>query len=131
MDPISTPNAPAPAGHYAQGVRHGGFIFVAGQLPLDPATRAPVAPGDAAAQTARALANVAAILEAGGSGLSRIVSLTIYVTGVEHWPAVNEACARAFGAHRPARAVVPAGELRHGCLVEIQAVAAADPAPPG
>jgi 2-iminobutanoate/2-iminopropanoate deaminase len=125
MGPISTPDAPAPAGHYAQGVRHGGFIFVAGQLPLDPVTRALVAPGDAAAQTERALRNVAAILEAGGSGLSQVVSLTVYVTGVEHWKAVNETCARLFGAHRPARAVVPAGELRHGCLVEIQAIAAA------
>lgn len=126
MDPISTPRAPAPAGHYAQGVRHGGFIFVAGQLPLDPESRAVVAPGDAAAQTERALRNVAAILEAGGSGLAQVVSLTVYVTGAEHWPAVNEACARAFGTHLPARAVVPAGELRHGCLVEIQAIAAAD-----
>lgn len=125
MDAISTSRAPKPAGHYSQAIAHGGFVFVAGQLPLDPATGALVAPGDAAAQTERALMNVAAILEAAGSGLSHVVSLTIYVTGVEHWKGVNEVCACLFGEHRPARAVVPAGELRHGCLVEIQAIAAA------
>lgn len=125
MDAISTPKAPKPAGHYSQGIRHGGFVFVAGQLPLDPATGALVAPGNAAAQAERALANVAAILEAGGSGLSRVTSLTIYVTSTEHWKAVNETCARVFGDHRPARAVIPSGELRHGCLIEIQAIAAA------
>lgn len=125
MDATSTPKAPKPAGHYSQAIRHGGFVFVAGQLPLDPETGTLVAPGNAAAQAERALANVAAILEAAGSGLSRITSLTIYVTSVEHWKAVNEACIRAFGEHRPARAVVPAGELRHGCLIEIQAIAAA------
>ncbi|MFI5235106.1 MAG: RidA family protein [Gemmatimonadales bacterium] len=125
MNAITTPDAPPPAGHYSQAIVHGGFVFVAGQLPLDPATRKLVAPGDAAAQTEQALQNVAAILTAAGSGLSRVVSLTIYVTNVEHWPAVNGVCARLFGDHRPARAVVPAGELRHGCLIEIQAIAAA------
>lgn len=124
MQPIATPGAPAPAGHYAQGIRHGGFIFVAGQLPLDPATGDLVGDGDIVAQTERTLKNVAAILRAAGSGLDHVVSLTVYVTDRGLWGEVNATCARVFGAHRPARAVVPVSELRHGCLIEIQAIAA-------
>jgi 2-iminobutanoate/2-iminopropanoate deaminase len=124
MQEIVTPDAPRPAGHYVQGLAHGGFVFVAGQLPLDPATGALVGAGDIAAQTERTLANVAAVLAAGGSDLSRVVSLTVYVTSVELWPSVNEACARCFGAHRPTRAVVPVPALRHGCMIEMQAIGA-------
>lgn len=97
MQPITTTGAPRPAGHYVQGLAHGGLVFVSGQLPLDPATGALVGPNDIAAQTEQTLANVAAILAAGGSDLSRVLSLTIYVTGREHWAAVNETCARIFG----------------------------------
>jgi 2-iminobutanoate/2-iminopropanoate deaminase len=124
MHPISTPDAPRPAGHYVQGLAHGGFLFVAGQLPLHPATGALIGAGDITAQTEQTLSNVAAILAAGGSDLSRVVSLTVYVVGTEHWPAVNEVCARRFGEHRPTRAVVPVPVLRHDCLVEMQAIGA-------
>jgi 2-iminobutanoate/2-iminopropanoate deaminase len=124
MQPITTSSAPQPAGHYVQGLAHGGFVFVAGQLPLDPASGALVGADDITVQTEQTLANVAAILRAGGSDLSRVVSLTVYVTGSEHWAAVNETCARIFGAHRPARAVIPVASLRTGCLVEMQAIGA-------
>lgn len=122
---ISTPDAPTPAGHYSQGVVHGGVVYVAGQLPLDPATGDLVGPGDIAAQTERTFRNVGAILLAAGSGFDRLLSLTVYVTDRGLWGQVNEVCARVLGGHRPARAVVPVTELRHGCLIEIQAVAAA------
>jgi 2-iminobutanoate/2-iminopropanoate deaminase len=122
MQPISTPDAPAPAGHYSQAMVHGDTIYVAGQLPKNPADPdAP--PGDAGSQTRQALANVGAILDAAGSSLSQVLQMTIYVADIELWPAVNEAYAEVMGGHRPARAVVPVKELHHGWLIEIQAVA--------
>jgi 2-iminobutanoate/2-iminopropanoate deaminase len=124
VQPITTPQAPRPAGHYSQAMVHGGFVFVAGQLPLDPVTGELVGAGDAAAQTERVLASVDAILRAAGSGLDRVVSVTVYVTDRALWGAVNEVYERRFGEHRPARAVIPVPELRHGCLIELQAIAA-------
>ena len=123
MTPIHTPDAPAPAGHYSQAVVHGGLVHVAGQLPIDPHER-DAAPGSIGEQTERALRNVEAILIAAGSSLDALISVTVYVTSIEHWPAVNEAYARVLGEHRPARAVVPVKTLHHDYLIEIQAVAA-------
>ncbi len=120
---IQTPDAPVPAGHYSQATVHGGLVYVSGQLPLDPATGV-VVPGGAAEQTERALRNVEAILGAAGSRLDRLLSVTIYVTGRAAWADVNAAFARVMGAHRPARAIIPVPELKAGCLVEIQAIAA-------
>jgi 2-iminobutanoate/2-iminopropanoate deaminase len=126
MRSISTPDAPKPAGHYSPAVVHAGMVYVAGQLPLDPAT-GKLVPGDIAAQTERTLRNVEAVLEAAGSDLDRLVSVTIFVTDVALWPQVNEVYARVLGDHRPARAVVPVLPLRHGALLEIQAIAGVDP----
>ncbi len=123
MQSISTPNAPQPAGHYSQAVVHGGLVYVAGQLPLDPATGEVVGPGDAEAQTEQTLRNVEAVLRAAGSGLDRLLSVTIYVTGRDLWGAVNAAYSRMLGNHCPARAIVPVGELKPGCSIEIQAIA--------
>jgi len=123
MKTIETPHAPHPAGHYAQAVVHGGLVFVAGQLPNDVANPGRT-PGDAEEQTQLALRNVEAILEAAGSGLDRLLSVTVYVADIGLWPRVNAAYARVLGSHRPARAVVPVKELHHGYLVEVQAVAA-------
>jgi 2-iminobutanoate/2-iminopropanoate deaminase len=120
---IQTDQAPAPAGHYSQGVVHGDVVHVAGQLPLDPSTGALV-DGGIEAQVERTLRNVEAVLVAAESGLDRVLSMTVYVTDVELWPQVNAAYARVMGEHRPARAVVPVPSLRKGCLVEIQAVGA-------
>ena len=120
---VDSPRAPRPAGHYSQGVVHGGLVFVAGQLPIDPADPSRL-PGGAEEQTERALRNVEAILQAAGSGLDRLLSVTVYVADIGLWPRVDAAYARILGSHRPARAVVPVKELHHGFLVEIQAVAA-------
>ncbi len=124
MKLVLTTEAPAPAGHYSQGVVHGGLVYVAGQLPLDPASGAVVAPGDIAGQAERTLRNVEAILRAAGSSLENVCSMTIYITDRSLWPQVNAVYARVLGDHRPARAVIPVLELREGCLIEIQAVAA-------
>jgi 2-iminobutanoate/2-iminopropanoate deaminase len=124
MEPITTEAAPAPAGHYAQAVVHSGFVFVSGQLPVDPTTRRPCA-GPVEEQTRLAVANLAAVLRASGSGLDRVLKTTVYVSDIGLWERVNAVYAECFGDHRPARAVVPTRDLHFGCLVEIEAVAAA------
>ena len=120
---VHTPAAPSPAGHYSQAVVHNGLVYVAGQLSIDPETGERLA-GSVEEQTERALRNVAEILEAAGSGLGRVLKVTIYVSDVSLWGAVNETYTRVMGGHRPARAIVPVGDLRHGLLVEIDAIAA-------
>jgi len=123
MRNVETPLAPRPGGHYSQAVIHNGTVYVAGQLPIDPEhPEAP--PGDAAAQAYRALQNVRRILEAAGSGLDRVVQMTVYVSDISHWGEVNRVYAEVLGDHRPARAVVPVRDLHHGYLIEIQAIAA-------
>ena len=123
MREISTPNAPAPAGHYAQAMVHSGVVYVAGQLPIDPqAGRGAV--GGIEGQTEQALRNVAAILEAAGSSLDRVIKTTVYIADISLWDRVNAVYARMFGDHFPARAVVPTRELHHGFQIEIEAIAA-------
>lgn len=125
MTTVQTADAPTPAGHYSQGIVHQGVVYVAGQLGLDPADRGkPV--GSIEEQTERALRNVEAILKAAGSGLDRVLQMTVYVTDIELWGRVNAAYAAVMGEHRPARAIVPTRDLHHGCQVEIQAIAAAE-----
>jgi len=122
MQPISTPNAPTPAGHYSQAMVHDGLVFVSGQLPIDPAT-GEVVEGSIEEQTRRTLANVAAVLEAAGSSLEQVLKATVYVSDITLWGAVNGVYAEVFGEHRPARAVVPTRDLHHGAKIEIEAVA--------
>jgi len=120
---ISTPKGPKPAGHYSQAVVYGGVVYVAGMLGADPAS--PDAElGDAGAQTRQALANVAAVLDAAGSSLDRIVRMTIYVSDIAHWGDVNIAVAEVMGQHKPARAIVPVSAFRAPYVVEIVATAA-------
>lgn len=122
MEIVSTKGAPAPAGHYSQGVVHGGLVYVAGQLGKDPA-RPDAPPGTLEEQTERALLNVKAVVEAAGSDLSRVLQMTIYVSDAAFWGRVNEVYARVMGEHRPARAIVPVNEFRGGWQIEIQAIA--------
>lgn len=126
MRTVLTPHAPQPAGHYVQATIHGDTVYVAGQLPIDPATGL-VVDGDIVAQTERTLDNVAAILDAAGSGLDQVLMLNVFVTSREDWPGVNAVCARRFGEHRPARAIVGGADLKPGCRVEITAVGVVSP----
>ncbi len=121
MKVVETKDAPKPAGHYSQGIVAGGFVFVAGQLPWDP-ERPGFLPHSIEEQTERALRNVEAILVAAGSGLDRLVSVTIYVADISLWGRVNAAYAEVMGPHKPARAVVPTVPLHHGALIEISAI---------
>lgn len=127
MDFISTSDAPTPAGHYSQAVVHQGLVYVSGQLPIQPG-QAPEAGMSREEQVEQVLANLGAVLAAAGSGPEGVLQLRVYVADTEMWPLVNEACIRFFGAHRPARAVIPCGVLRHGMLVELDAVACVLPA---
>jgi 2-iminobutanoate/2-iminopropanoate deaminase len=123
MKTVETNQAPVPSGHYSQAVVHNGIVFVAGQLGIDP--KDPQRPaGSIEEQTEQALKNVAAILTAAGSGLDRVLHLTIFVSDMAHWSAVNATVARLLGVHKPARAVVPCGTLNRGYQVEIVTVAA-------
>lgn len=127
MHTVSTPDAPRPKGHYSQAIVHGGLVYVAGQLAIDP--QDPDAePGDAGQQTRLIFRNIAAILDAAGSSMERLLQVTIYVSDLAAWPAVNEAFAEALGEHRPTRAVVPVGKLGGGRDVEVVAIAAVDEA---
>ena len=123
MTEIRTTAAPTPAGHYAQAIVHAGTVYVSGQLPVDPGGR-DLSGASIEEQTERALANVAAILQAAGSQLDRVLKTTVYVSDIALWDRVNAVYARVFGAHRPARAVVPVRELHHGYLIEVEAIAA-------
>jgi len=128
MRTISTPGAPTARGHYSQAVVHDGLVYVAGQLPIDPADpERRLQEFDA--QARQVIANVAAILEAAGSGLDHVVKATVYVADVAHWPRFNAIYAEAFGAHRPARTVVPVSALHYGYLVEMDVIAAVRTSP--
>lgn len=130
MQIVSTPHAPTPGGHYSQAVVYGGLVYVAGQLPLDPQRPGEPPPAGIEAQTELVLDHLAAILTAAGSSLRHLLSVTIYVTDIAQWGAVNAIYARRLGVHRPARAVVPVNGLHYGCLLELQAVAALAPSEP-
>ncbi len=123
LESIQTPNAPAPAGHYFQAIVHNGVVYVAGQLPIDPATGEKLH-GSIETQTERTLRNIEAILHAANSDLSRVLKMTVYVSDISQWPAVNATYARVMGNHKPARAIVPVKELHYGFLIEIDAIAA-------
>ena len=122
---INTPNAPKAAGHYSQATVYNGLVFVAGQLSIEPATGAHKV-GSIEEQTEQALNNVLAILQAAGSDWSRVLKMTVYVADINLWDAVNKVYSRMLGEHRPARAIIPTGELHHAFLIEIDAVAVTD-----
>jgi 2-iminobutanoate/2-iminopropanoate deaminase len=120
---IQTENAPNPAGHYSQAVVYNGLVFVAGQLAIDAKTGERKL-GSIEEQTEQALKNVSEILKAAGSDLKLVLKMTIYVADIGLWERVNQVYSRILGEHRPARAVIPTGELHHGFLIEIDAIAA-------
>jgi reactive intermediate/imine deaminase len=123
MKVIQPASQPQPKGHYSPGIKHKGLIFVSGQLPLDLDIREPFT-GDIETQTELALKNVESVLHAAGSDLGHVLQMTIYVSDMELWDAVNRTYSKIMGDHRPARAIVPVKELHFGTKIEIQAIAA-------
>lgn len=118
---ISTDGAPAAAGPYSQAIRAGDLVFTTGQLGMDPAS-GELAP-DIAGQAKRALRNLEAILIAAGSGLDRLVKVTVYLADIGDWPAVNEVYAAILPEPYPARSAFAVKDLPKSALVEIEAVA--------
>jgi 2-iminobutanoate/2-iminopropanoate deaminase len=123
MKKIQPPNIPVPKGHYSPAVQHSGLIFVSGQLPMD-LTTGEVESGPIEAQTELALRNVETILKAAGGDLDHVLQMTIYISEIELWGAVNETYKRIMGDHKPARAIVPVKDLHFGTKIEVQAIAA-------
>ena len=119
---VSTPDGPQAIGPYSQAVKANGFVFVSGQVPLDPATGQVIA-GDIAAQTERVLKNVSAILAAAGSGLDRVVKTTVFLKDMGDFARMNEVYAKFFTAAPPARATVAVAGLPKNVAVEIDVVA--------
>jgi 2-iminobutanoate/2-iminopropanoate deaminase len=123
-DFIETKSAPAPIGPYSQAVRANGFLFVSGQIPIQPESGL-VVEGDVSAQTKQVLRNLAAILEAAGSSLQKVVKTTVYLANLDDFPQCNQVYAEYLGGVRPARATVQVARLPREVLVEIEAVALA------
>jgi len=123
--PIATDAAPAAIGPYSQGIRAGNLLFVSGQIPLVPGTKTLVE-GGIAEQTEQALRNVAAVLEAAGSSLARVVKVTVFLADLSEFAAMNEVYARHFPAPSPARSTLAVKTLPMNARVEIDAIALAD-----
>jgi 2-iminobutanoate/2-iminopropanoate deaminase len=119
---INTPDAPRAGGHYSQATVYNGLVFVAGQLSIDATGEKKLGPIEE--QTEQALNNVHAILKAAGSDWDRVLKMTVFVADINLWDAVNKVYSRILGENRPARAIIPCGELHYGFLIEIEAVAA-------
>ncbi len=122
MKAITTDRAPKAIGPYAQGVAAGGFLFLSGQIPLDPAT-GQIVRGTAEDEVVRILENLKAVLVAGGAGLDRVVRTTVFLTDLGDFEAMNAVYARYFGESRPARSTVQVAALPRGARAEIDAVA--------
>ncbi len=121
---IATGHAPAAIGPYSQAIRANGFVFTSGQIPLDPTTQQLML-GDVASQTDRVLKNLAAILEAAGSGLDKVVRCTVFLKNMSDFTAMNEVYDRYFKQSPPARSTVEVARLPKDVLVEIDAIALA------
>lgn len=121
---IATEDAPTAVGPFSQAIRANGFVFVSGQVALDPATGRIVS-GDVAAQTDRALRNLEAVLVAAGSSLAKVVRAGVFLKNMDDFAAMNAVYAARFGDGPPARTTVEAARLPLGALVEIDAIALA------
>ena len=123
-DVISTKDAPQAIGPYSQAIRANGFVFVSGQVAIDPATQQ-VINGDVAAQTDRVLKNLSAILKAAGSGLDKVVRCGVFLKNMSDFAAMNEIYGRHFSTAPPARSTVEVARLPKDVLVEIDVIALA------
>lgn len=119
---VATTSAPAAIGPYSQAVAAGGMLFCSGQIPLDPATGDLVA-GDITTQTRQVMANLAAVLEAGGCSFADVVRCTIFLKSMDDFSAVNDVYATFFDEAPPSRACVEVARLPRDVRVEIDAIA--------
>ena len=125
MKSVKSDNAPAAIGPYSQGVIAGGFLFSAGQIPLDPSS-GQIVEGGITAQTEQVMKNLSAVLDAAGLQWNSVVKTTVYLHDMADFPTVNEIYARSIGDARPARSTVQVAALPRGALVEIDFIARAE-----
>jgi len=118
---VQTDKAPSAVGPYAQGVTAAGMVFCAGQLPIDPA--AGTVPDGVEAQTRQSLANLAAVLEAGGASLASVVKTTVFLKDMDQFAAMNAVYATFFPDSPPARSTIEVARLPRDVLVEVEAIA--------
>ncbi|NJC25216.1 RidA family protein [Neolewinella antarctica] len=121
MKIVTNKDIPTPEGHYSPIVEHNGTLYVSGQIPR---TEAGQVPDGIEAQTELVFSKLAHLLTAAGSSTDRVIQVRIYLTDIALWDTVNQLYSDFFGDHRPARCVVPTGELHYGCLIELEAIAA-------
>jgi 2-iminobutanoate/2-iminopropanoate deaminase len=119
---IATTAAPAAIGPYSQAITANGFLFTAGQIPLDPAT-GKLVDGDITAQTERVMQNLAAVLAEAGSSFEQVVKTTCFLANLDDFAAFNTVYAKYFTAQPPARSTVQAARLPAGAQVEVECVA--------
>jgi 2-iminobutanoate/2-iminopropanoate deaminase len=124
IEVIQTDKAAAPIGPYSQAIRANGFIFVAGEKGIDPATNA-IVPGGIAAETRQTLENIRNILEEAGSSISRVVATTVYLTDINAFSEMNAVYAEYFTSNPPGRTTVGVSSLPAGAQVEITVTALA------
>jgi len=121
---ISTHNAPQAIGPYSQAIRANGFIFLSGQIPLDPATQK-IVEGGVAQQTEQVIANLEAVLKAAGSSLSQVVRTGVYLKNMGDFAAMNDVYERFFPQAAPARSTLEVARLPKDALIEIDVIALA------
>jgi 2-iminobutanoate/2-iminopropanoate deaminase len=122
---VHTDKAPAAIGPYSQAVVHAGVVYTAGQIALDPATGQMVGGGDVRLETEQVMKNLAAVLEAAGSGLAHALRCELYLASLEDYAIVNEVYASAFDdATAPARVAIEAARLPRDARIEIACTAA-------
>jgi 2-iminobutanoate/2-iminopropanoate deaminase len=119
---VQTDNAPKAIGPYQQAIKANGFLYTAGQIPIDPQTGNFVE-GGIAAQTRQVLENLKAVLEAGGSSLGHVVKATVFLKNMADFAAMNEVYAQYLGSAKPARSTVTVAALPRDALIEIDLVA--------
>jgi 2-iminobutanoate/2-iminopropanoate deaminase len=122
IERISPPGVAAPRGPYSPAVKAGGFIFVSGQVPVDPVTQQLVS-GDIRVETRRAIANIKLILEGCGASLEDVVKCSVFLADGADFAGMNEVYAEYFGAAKPARSTVACRFAVPGIKVEIDAIA--------
>lgn len=122
IETLSTADAPAAIGPYSQATKVGGFLFTAGQIPLDPST-GELIDGDIVAQTTQVMKNLTAVLAAAGCDWCDVAKTTVFLLDMADFPRFNEVYAGAIGAARPARSTVQVSALPRGVSVEVELVA--------
>lgn len=122
IETVATDRGPKAIGPYSQAVRSNGFVFLSGQIPLDPKTQQ-IVEGDVATQTERVLENLKGVVEAAGSSLQHVVKTTVFLASMDDFAAMNEVYGRYFATHPPARSTVEVSRLPRNVRVEIDLIA--------